>query len=130
MRKSHLYTKLKLFFKNMLTMSVGILFLLVLEVRIFIFKKPEFQELVILTLIKYGSVGFLVTVVYLSQESIFVFFLLEMEAEPPLEKNQHLKSLLVELFIYLLIYSVDPFLIVLFCKFSWCSKSLLLRSFW
>ena len=111
-------------------MSVGILFLLVLEVRIFIFKKPEFQELVILTLIKYGSVGFLVTVVYLSQESIFVFFLLEMEAEPPLEKNQHLKSLLVELFIYLLIYSVDPFLIVLFCKFSWCSKSLLLRSFW
>lgn len=55
-------------------MSAGILFLLVLEVRIFIFEKPEFQELVMLTLIKYGFVGFLVTVVYLSQESIFFFF--------------------------------------------------------
>lgn len=81
-------------------MSAGILFLLVLEVGIFIFEKPEFQELVMLTLSKYGFVGFLVTVVYLSQESIFFFFLIEMEAEPPFEKNQHLKSLLVELFIY------------------------------
>lgn len=75
-------------------MSAGILFLLVLEVRIFIFEKPEFQELVMLTLIKYGFVGFLVTVVYLSQESIFFFFLLEMEAEPSFEKKSTLKVII------------------------------------
>lgn len=65
----------------MLMTSVWILFLLVLEVRVFI-KRPKFQALVILILIKYGFVGFLITVVYFSQES-FIFI---GETEPPFGK--------------------------------------------
>lgn len=80
-------------------MSVWILFLLVLEVRIFIFffKTLQNQELVILTFIK---CGFAIFCYCCSPQPRKLYFLLEMDTEVPLFKKCMFKSLLLESFIY------------------------------